>query len=211
MEDQMSIITFLSFILLCPMTYANNVMDTLPKVKGIIKKIDAVSSRVSIKHEEIPNLNMPPMTMSFWAQDSKILVGLSVGDNIYFTANEIDGEIVVISIEKIEDAEISIQKIICYGQANTYPKTNVEIEIRKNKFSTIRYEISEGSLKGTAYINSIGRMSLQKTGSHFSFISETGKLSSQLTFFTNGLKIQDARFSNYSANMADSPVNCFFQ
>ncbi len=55
--------------------------------------------------------------------------------------------------------------IICTGVAPTTPKTNIEFEVRHNTFSTIRYEIAEGSLAGTAYVQSVGRLERKMAGS----------------------------------------------
>src|SRR5690606_4148760 len=71
-----------------------------PVVKGEVRKVDLASNRVSIKHEEIPNLNMPSMTMSFLVQDPNFLNGLSVGDKINFVTDEINGDLTVLWLEK---------------------------------------------------------------------------------------------------------------
>jgi len=187
------------------------VVPTLPIVKGVVRKIDLASNRISIKHEEIPNLNMPGMTMSFLAQDPKLLSGLAVGDNINFTTDEVDGELTVMWLEKSGSQGQVTSTILCTGMAPTTPKTNVEIEIRADKFSTIRYEFAEGPYKGTAYINSIGRMTPEKDGSNYVHKSGEGKLASILTYSLHGNHIVDSRFSNFSSGMAQTPVQCSFQ
>lgn len=186
-------------------------LPTLPIVKGVVRKIDLASSRISIKHEAIPNLDMPGMTMSFLVQDPKILVGLSVGDNINFTADEIDGELTVLWLEKSTTQGQDTTKILCTGMAPTTPKTNIEIEIRTDKYSTIRYEVAEGPYKGTAYINSIGRMMPDKDGSQYIYKSGEGKLASILTYNLHGNHIIDSHFSNFSSGMDRTTVQCSFQ
>lgn len=182
-----------------------------PTVKGDVRKIDTTSGRISIKHEAIPNLDMPGMTMSFVVQDPDLLTGLTVGDKIKFIADEIDGEITVLWLEKATSQGQEITNIFCTGSAPTTPKTNVEIEIRREKFSTIRYEFAEGPYQGTAHINSIGRMSYQTDGVHQVYKSGDGKLSSMLTFRLNGNQIIDSLFSNYSSGMNQTSVQCAFQ
>lgn len=72
----------------------------LPKVKGVVRQIDFANTKVKIKHEEIPNLNMPAMTMTFVAADPVMLEGLANGDKVLFTSDEIDGVLMVLWIEK---------------------------------------------------------------------------------------------------------------
>jgi Cu(I)/Ag(I) efflux system periplasmic protein CusF len=183
---------------------------SLPIVKGLVRRIDLASNRISIKHEAIPNLNMPPMTMSFLVLDPKFLDGLAAGDNINFTADEVDGELSVIWLKKRAQPVIGTSNILCSGVAPTTPKTNVEIEIRSNRFSTIRYEYAEGPYKGTSHINSIGNLHLHKQGEVFVYTSGSGELASTLVFKLNGFEIVDSLFSNYSSGMERSPVKCAF-
>ncbi len=182
--------------------------DGYPIVKGVVRKIDTASNRISIKHEEIPNLNMAPMTMSFLVQDPQLLKGLSVDDKINFTADEIDGEITVLWLEKSASQGQKTSEILCRGVAPTSPKTNVEIEVRTQKFSTIRYEFAEGPYKGTAYINSIGRLIPSKRGNQQIYKSGEGKLATVLTFELQDNQIRDARFSHYSSGMYKDLVQC---
>lgn len=183
---------------------------SLPIVKGLVRKIDLTSNRISIKHEAIPNLDMPGMTMSFLVQDPKFLNGLSVGDNINFTADEVDGELTVLWLEKRAQPVVGVSNIFCTGVAPTTPKTNVEIEIRSNKYSTIRYEYAEGPYKGTSHINSIGNLQLHKKGDLFVYETGDGLLSSALVFKLIDSQITDSLFSNYSSGMERAAVNCSF-
>lgn len=82
--------------------YSNNTSaaQELPKVKGLVRLVDLANSRIKIKHEEIPNLNMPPMTMTFAANDPQMLVGLANGDDVLFTADMVNNELTVMWIEK---------------------------------------------------------------------------------------------------------------
>lgn len=98
--------------------------------------------------------------------------------------------------------------IICTGLAPTHPKTNIEVEIRPGKYSTIRYEIAEGSLEGTAYIQSIGHMQPKRRGTTLFFQSGTGPNATKLTVQTVGDHIEESRFSHYISGMRDAPVEC---
>ena len=98
--------------------------------------------------------------------------------------------------------------IFCMGVAPTTPMTNVELEVRTNKFSTIRYEIAEGSLSGTAYMQSMGRLERRKNGSHVTAITGDSPNSTKLTFHFHNDEISEAHFSHYSSGMKDVPVDC---
>jgi Cu(I)/Ag(I) efflux system periplasmic protein CusF len=71
------------------------------ETEGEVKKIDKAQSKVTLKHGEIRNLDMPPMTMVFRIKDAKLLDTLSVGDKVKFAAEKIDGNYVVTALEKM--------------------------------------------------------------------------------------------------------------
>ncbi len=58
------------------------------KSEGEIKKIDKQAGKLTIKHDALKNLQMPPMTMVFQVNDSAMLDRVKVGDKIRF----IDGK-----------------------------------------------------------------------------------------------------------------------
>ena len=63
--------------------------------KGQIKKVDMAQSKLTIKHEEIKNLDMPSMTMVFFAPDPKVLDGLEAGQQKQFEFGEMNGRMIV--------------------------------------------------------------------------------------------------------------------
>jgi Cu/Ag efflux protein CusF len=67
---------------------------------GEVRKIDKAQSKVTLKHGEIKNLDMPPMTMVFRVRDPKMLDALAVGDKVKFTVEKIDGQYTVTVISK---------------------------------------------------------------------------------------------------------------
>jgi Cu(I)/Ag(I) efflux system periplasmic protein CusF len=71
-----------------------------PTASGEITKIDKPAARVTLKHGEIKNLDMPPMTMVFRLADPKLLEGLAVGQRIGFTAERINGQYTITSVTK---------------------------------------------------------------------------------------------------------------
>lgn len=67
---------------------------------GEVRKIDKAQARITLKHGDIKNLDMPPMTMVFRVKDPKVLDSVAVGDKVKFTADKIDGQYTVITLSK---------------------------------------------------------------------------------------------------------------
>ncbi len=74
-------------------------MDKKVMTDGEIKKVDKETGKVTIKHGEIKNLDMPSMTMVFRVKDSTMLDKLKAGDKVNFSADKINGNITVTEIE----------------------------------------------------------------------------------------------------------------
>lgn len=66
---------------------------------GMVKKVDEKLMKVTIKHEELKNLEMPPMTMVFKIPDAEVLAKLKVGAKIKFVADRVNGQLTVTEIE----------------------------------------------------------------------------------------------------------------
>ena len=98
--------------------------------------------------------------------------------------------------------------LICAGTAPSTPATNIEVEIRPGKYSTIRYEIAEGSLIGTAYVQSIGHMIPERRGPQVKFQSGDGPTATILTLEAHGTQITNAKFSHFISDMKESDVDC---
>ncbi|MDP2006643.1 MAG: copper-binding protein [Rubrivivax sp.] len=71
-----------------------------PTAAGEITKLDKAGNRVTLKHGEIKNLDMPPMTMTFRVRDAKLLEGVAVGDRVRFVADRVDGQYTVTALTK---------------------------------------------------------------------------------------------------------------
>lgn len=65
-----------------------------------VTKIDKAGARVTLKHGEIKQLDMPPITMVWRVRDPKALDGVAVGDRVRFTGEKVDGNFTVTSIVK---------------------------------------------------------------------------------------------------------------
>lgn len=67
--------------------------------EGEVRKVDAENGKLTIRHGEIKNLGMPPMTMVFQVRDKVWLEGLQRGSRIRFQAVEEGGKYVVTALE----------------------------------------------------------------------------------------------------------------
>ncbi len=67
---------------------------------GEVRKVDKANGKLTIKHGEIRNVNMGPMTMVFGVKSPALLEGLAAGDKVRFRVEEIKGDYVVTAIEK---------------------------------------------------------------------------------------------------------------
>ena len=70
-------------------------------VDGTIRRIDTSSQKMTIKHEDIKELLMPPMTMVFRLKDPMWTVQFKVGDPIRFRVIDLgNGRLQVIELER---------------------------------------------------------------------------------------------------------------
>ena len=65
-----------------------------------VRKIYKDSGKITLKHGEIKNLDMPGMTMQFKVKNSAMLDGINAGDKVLFTAEQVKDELIVTSIHK---------------------------------------------------------------------------------------------------------------
>jgi Cu/Ag efflux protein CusF len=86
---------------MAPMTAASGAKATVPAefTKAEIRKIDRETRKVTLKHEEIKNLGMPPMSMVFEVKDGSVLDNLNPGDKVRFKAISDSGKYVVTEIQ----------------------------------------------------------------------------------------------------------------
>ena len=67
--------------------------------EGEIRKVDKDTKKITIKHGEIKNLDMPGMTMLFQVKDAAMLDMVKPGDKVKFRAEKLGGGIVVTEIQ----------------------------------------------------------------------------------------------------------------
>ncbi|MDB5858897.1 MAG: hypothetical protein JWQ76_2586 [Ramlibacter sp.] len=67
---------------------------------GEVRKVDKENQKITLKHGEIRNLDMPPMTMVFGVSDPKLLDKVRAGDKVRFEAtDEGGGKLTITAIE----------------------------------------------------------------------------------------------------------------
>ncbi len=71
----------------------------LPWASAEVRRIDKAAGKVALKHGEIKNLDMPPMSMVFHVKDPSQLDALQVGQKVRFQALQDKGAYWVLKIE----------------------------------------------------------------------------------------------------------------
>ena len=66
---------------------------------GDITRVDARSGKLTIRHEEIKNLDMPAMTMVFTLADSAQPASFKAGDKVLFHAEDQNGALIITRIQ----------------------------------------------------------------------------------------------------------------
>lgn len=69
-------------------------------VDAEVKKVDTAQGKVTLKHGEIKNLDMPPMTMVFRVADKSMLDGLKAGDKVKVDVDKINGQYTVTKLAR---------------------------------------------------------------------------------------------------------------
>jgi Cu/Ag efflux protein CusF len=73
--------------------------DSADLSDGEIRRVDKDAAKLTIKHGELKNLDMPPMTMIFDVKDKAWLDKLKAGDKVRFRAEKQGSNYVVTVVE----------------------------------------------------------------------------------------------------------------
>ena len=73
--------------------------NTTDMTEGEVRKLDKENKKLTLKHGEIKNLDMPAMTMVFQVKDPAMLEMVKPGDKVKFRAEKISGAYTVTAIE----------------------------------------------------------------------------------------------------------------
>ena len=74
---------------------------TAGMAEGEVRKVDRAAAKITLRHGEIRNLEMPPMTMVFQVQDKALLDKVKAGDRVRFAAEKVGGQYTVTQIEPL--------------------------------------------------------------------------------------------------------------
>ena len=74
----------------------------LPMTEAEVRKVDIDAKKITLRHGEIKNLGMPPMSMVFQMKDPSQLEKFKVGDKVLFSADNVNGAFTVIAIEPVK-------------------------------------------------------------------------------------------------------------
>ncbi|AJG24644.1 copper-binding protein [Cupriavidus basilensis] len=66
---------------------------------GEVKKVDAASGKLTIKHGPLENLGMEGMTMVFRVKEPAMISQVKVGDKIDFVAEDLNGALTVTKLQ----------------------------------------------------------------------------------------------------------------
>ncbi|MES2482020.1 MAG: copper-binding protein [Pseudomonadota bacterium] len=64
-----------------------------------VRRIDKAAGKITLRHGEIKNLDMPPMTMVFQVKEAALLDGLNTGDKVKFRVVKEGGQYRVTQIK----------------------------------------------------------------------------------------------------------------
>ena len=67
--------------------------------EGVVRKVNKDAQKITIRHGELKNLDMPPMTMVFRVKDPAFLDKVKTGDEIHFVAEKIEGQFTVTQLD----------------------------------------------------------------------------------------------------------------
>ena len=65
-----------------------------------VKKVDAASGMVTLKHGALENVGMPPMTMAFKAKDAKMVKQIHEGDKVKVRVESVNGTLTIVKLVK---------------------------------------------------------------------------------------------------------------
>jgi Cu/Ag efflux protein CusF len=82
---------------------ASHVLAQPELIDGLVTKIDASASKITIKHGPMKKFDMEDgMTMVYRIQDSAMLTAVKAGDKVKFDAEHINGQFIVTKIQKVK-------------------------------------------------------------------------------------------------------------
>lgn len=97
-----NIIIAISVLLASIFTTSIVYADSHEMTNGEVRRVDASNGKITVRHEEIKSLDMPPMSMVFNVKDANLLADLKRGDKVEFVAMEEGGKLFITEIKATE-------------------------------------------------------------------------------------------------------------
>ncbi len=70
------------------------------KAQGTVNKVDAAAGKINLKHDPVPSIRWPAMTMDFKLADPAVAHGVKPGDQVEFVFEQRGRDYVVTRIDK---------------------------------------------------------------------------------------------------------------
>ena len=85
-----------------PMSISQNAsaMPAADMTRAEVRKVDKDNNKITLKHGDIKNLDMPGMTMVFQVKDPALLDRVKAGDKVQFKAEKSGSALVVTEIQR---------------------------------------------------------------------------------------------------------------
>ncbi len=64
-----------------------------------VKKVDAATGMVTLKHGALENVGMPPMTMAFKTKDAAMVKQVHEGDKVKVRVENVNGTLTIVKLE----------------------------------------------------------------------------------------------------------------
>jgi Cu(I)/Ag(I) efflux system protein CusF len=90
------------FLLAAALAVASLAAAAADLAEGEVRKVDKPARKITLRHGEIKNLDMPPMTMVFGVARPELLEQVKAGDKIRFKAEKQDGNYVVTDLQPVK-------------------------------------------------------------------------------------------------------------
>lgn len=71
----------------------------LPQADAEVRRVNPAGQEITLRHGDIKNLDMPPMTMVFKVKDPTLLQNVKAGDKVKFTADKVNGAYTIMSLQ----------------------------------------------------------------------------------------------------------------
>ena len=152
---------------------------------GEVRKIDKAQGRITLKHGEIKNMDMPPMTMTFRVKDAKALDTLAVGDKV--------------TLAGVGTGYDAVAAVVRSVSGNTFTIGNVGAGVTQTldtEAASLRYRFDDGTWRVVAAVgqsNSYGGYQDTING-HFRTLTITNRTPVRVSFAgINNIRPQSIR------------------